>query len=47
MQWLKKLFQHGNGRHLARPAEAKNRAGRNVPARPDSRSTGLRVDLPG
>jgi hypothetical protein len=25
MQWLKKLFQHGNGRHLARPAEAKNR----------------------
>ncbi|BAS13376.1 hypothetical protein AHiyo8_16790 [Arthrobacter sp. Hiyo8] len=24
MQWLKKLFRHGNGRHLARPAEAKN-----------------------
>lgn len=24
MQWLKKLFQHGNGRHLARPAEVKN-----------------------
>lgn len=24
MQWLKKLFRHGNGRHLARPSEAKN-----------------------
>jgi hypothetical protein len=24
MQWLKKLFRHGNGRHLARPADAKN-----------------------
>lgn len=24
MQWLKKLFRHGNGRHVARPAEVKN-----------------------
>ncbi len=34
MQWLKKLFQHGNGRHLARPAEVKNqnRAERPGPA---------------
>lgn len=26
MQWLKKLFRRGNGRHLARPADAKDRA---------------------
>ncbi len=26
MQWLKKLFQHGNGKHLARPTEAKNQS---------------------
>jgi hypothetical protein len=25
MQWLKKLFRRGNGRHLSRPAEAKDR----------------------
>jgi hypothetical protein len=25
MQWLKNLFRRGNGRHLARPAEAKDR----------------------
>lgn len=31
MEWLKKLFKRGNGRHLARPAEAKNRAGTGHP----------------
>ncbi len=25
MLWFKKLFRRGSGRHLARPAEAKNR----------------------
>ncbi len=32
MQWLKKLFRHGNGRHLARPAEAKNQNGAERPS---------------
>lgn len=31
MQWLKKLFQHGNGKHLARPAEAKNQGNTDRP----------------
>lgn len=31
MQWLKKLFQHGNGKHLARPAEAKNQGNADRP----------------
>lgn len=24
MQWIKRLFRRGNGRHLARPAQAKD-----------------------